>query len=133
MESINLFDVKPQNRKLDIIDITTGRDMGLVIELRPGASLEIQKVERVFQSNLMAALRKNRDTTHLTEARRADTICAAVVKFEWSENPTFDGKRVEKFDADEKNLRQLAKSKSLAWLSDQIIEAVADEAGFTYS
>jgi hypothetical protein len=129
MKAISLFDIAPQNQELDIVDVQ-GHPIGLVVELRPMSSPELQKVERDHKSAMYAAVRKNRDIHPLNDKLRENVICAAVVSFTWADKPTFNGAPLEKFDATKENLQSIARSRKLDWFGDQINEAMGDEKNF---
>ena len=129
MKAISLFDIAPKNQDLDVVDVN-GHPIGLVVELRPMSSPELQKVERDHKSAMFAAVRKNRDISLLNDKLREDVICASVVSFKWAEKPTFNGNPIEPFEATKENLQKLARSKELNWFSNQINEAMGDEQAF---
>jgi len=118
------------NQSVAIVDVTNGKEMGWTINLRPMSSPEVQKVERHYKSEIMAASRKGKNLADVIEAQNQAILIAAIDGWEWADNPTFKDKPIDPIEFNPTNVSKVVKDRTLSWVAEQLNRALADDAAF---
>lgn len=126
---MDLSEVKPQSRSIQIKHPATQELTGLTITLLPSSDERIKAAKR---KHLNARLhsRRQKVTAEQIEQASIDIICVAVDGWVWGkdaggEQAAFEGGQPEFSDI---NLRKVLKK--LDWVREQIDEELGDDAAF---
>lgn len=123
---MELCDVKPVERVIEIKHPSTGDDLGITVTLvsmndpRMSAIKRRIRVQRLEQERRGKAI--NVDDV---EKNETDLLIGAMTGWSWNGETVFKGSKPE---FNEKNIKEVFKE--LPWFKDQIAEALGDEKGF---
>ncbi len=120
---MDLFDLKPSLREIEIKHPVTLEPIGLNIRLRPTSSPEMKDAQRRFSD---ARLEKGKDIKSKdVDEMKMDFVCESVADWSWSVDLNWRGKKPA---PTRENIREVLAE--LDWLKDQIDIALADTKAF---
>lgn len=120
---MDIAQLNPAARWIDITNPATHKPTGLRIQLRPMSHAAIQKVQR-SHTDKMARQRKFRLTAAEIEAHSLDVLVASIEAWEWGGDASFNG---EKPDLTPENARLVL---AVAWIKEQIDSELGDSEAF---
>lgn len=131
---MSFLNISTTTRNIEIED-ETGQPIGLNIELRPLSSPEVVAITTRHRREIMEAVRKNRDTSSLTERQTAETLGACVVGWTWAAEPkitTPQGVTIKltPMPCTPENAKALMAEKQVGFISRQVDQYLGTESNF---
>lgn len=111
---MDIFDIAPQSRTIEILHPATSEPTGLKVSLLPMSDDKIESVRRK-QLNRRLNSRNTKVTAEQLEAESMELLIASITGWEWSGTASFQGEKPE-FTPD--NVRRVMKAAK--WVRDQI-------------
>lgn len=123
---MDLSELKPTERVIDILHPGTGEELGIKVTLVSINDQRLKNIKRKIQNDRMALERRGKVLKpDDIEQNRLDLCCAAMTGWSWEGEINFNGDK-PKFSP--KNIKDVFAA--LPWFQDQIEEAVSDESAF---
>jgi len=123
---MDLSEIKPVERMIDIIHPSTGEEVGLKVTVVSIDDERLKRVKRKIQDESIRLQNKNKSfKAEDIEDNRLKLVFAAMTSWQWVGEATFHG---EKPEFNLKNVKELFKE--LPWVQEQIENEVSDQAAF---
>lgn len=123
---MELCEVKPVERAVEIKHPSTGDELGITVTLMSMNDPRMSAIKRRFQvQRLEQERRRKAITVDEIEKNTTDLLVASMTGWVWKGDTTFHG---EKPAFNEEKIKEIFKE--LPWFKDQITEALEDEKSF---
>lgn len=121
--TMDIGDIQPKNRPVEILHPSTREPIGLTIVIRP---LDDKRVEAVRRRNLTAAMnQRTKPTAEQSDANAIALLVAATEELIWAPGVTFKGEVLDSSEASVKKLYLQA-----PWIKKQVDVELGDDAAF---
>lgn len=121
---MDISEIQPKERKIEITHPSTGEPVGLRWTLRPESDPKVKKVQRQNLDKQLGSRKKKMSAAQI-EANSFELLVAATAGWEWYGELTFEG---EKPEFNEDNVRRVLQKAD--WIRNQVREDFDNTEGF---